>query len=207
MNFIETHLLEELIVFENFFEAHGFKRIEGQVFGLLSLTTRPLSSEEISKTLNLSQGAISLTLKSLSQFGAIVSTDSKIDKRKVHTAKEDAFAIISSVFRQKHQLSIEEFRAMIDRVLKETGPSEIRSKRLQSMVAACVIAETVIEFVTQLPKLYSGHYEKIAKQLPRALEVLTTGQEIAGNVTSNIKNIFKEGFKYFGEGQNDNRKQ
>ena len=102
--FIETDLIQEIVHFEDFFSRMGFKRIDGSIFGLLVLANRPLTSEEIEETLQLSQSAVSLSLKTLGQIGAIESRDSKSEsKAKHHFAKEDSLAIVASVFRKREE--------------------------------------------------------------------------------------------------------
>jgi len=65
-------LLTEISCFESFLNNIGFKRIDGAIYGLLVLSETPLTSDEIEKTLSLSQSAISLSLKTLTHFGEMV---------------------------------------------------------------------------------------------------------------------------------------
>ena len=60
--FIEPEIQKELPHFEMFFNRIGFKRIDGSVFGLLVLSKKALTSEEIEEALGLSQSAVSLSL-------------------------------------------------------------------------------------------------------------------------------------------------
>ena len=118
-DFIEPELLEEIPAFEEFLKRMGLKRIEGAVYGLLTLSNRPLSSEEIEQTLNLSQSAVSMALKTLTYYGAIESMrDTREKKGQIHQAKTDSVSIVSTVFKKREQEAIEEFKNMAMRSKK-----------------------------------------------------------------------------------------
>jgi DNA-binding transcriptional regulator GbsR (MarR family) len=193
---VEPELLEELPAFENFLNQIGFKRVEGSVYGLLVLSPVSLTSVEIEKTLGLSQPAVSNALKVLSHYGAVVSRDikkEKVDRRvKVHTVKEDSLSIVSSVFRKREQEIISEFKLVakkIDRISKESKvESDVRSKRLSSIISTCEIAESVMSFVVELTQSrLPNDYPQIVKQLPKTFQLLTSGVGPVTNITEQVK--------------------
>lgn len=205
---IEANLLKELPHFEMFFNRIGFKRIDGSVFGLLVLGSKPLTSEEIEEALNLSQSAVSLSLKTLTHFGAIETRDTREGKAKVHQAREDALQIVASVFRKREEEYIQDFKNMAQRVLEHSqGESSLaRRRRMQSIINTCEIAESVMNFVITLAhnksreghEHYAAQYDAMVKRLPKALDLIatTTGpladitHSLKENLTSAIKNNF-----------------
>ncbi|WP_372654268.1 GbsR/MarR family transcriptional regulator [Halobacteriovorax sp.] len=193
---IEQTLLDELPAFENFLNRIGFKRIEGSVYGLLVLSPSPLTSVEIENTLQLSQPAVSNALKVLTHYGAVVSRDSKredLDRRiKVHTVKEDSLSIVASVFRKREQETIQDFKQMAIRLEKISRDlsteNDPRNKRLKSIVSTCEIAESVISFVVELTKSkLPEEYPQVINQLPRTLQLLTSGVVPMANLTDQVK--------------------
>jgi len=195
-NFVEEELLAELPVFENFLNQIGFKRIEGSVYGLLVLSTRPLTSEEIEKTLKLSQPAVSNALKVLTHYGAIISRELKKEDKerrvKVHTVKEDSLSIVSSVFRKREQEVILEFKQMALRLekiaLATSKDGDPRTKRLKSIITTCEIAESVMSFVVELTQSkLPTEYPHILKQLPKTLHLLTSGVAPMANITDQVR--------------------
>lgn len=202
---IEPELLKELPHFEMFFSRIGFKRIDGSVYGLLVMARKPLTSEEIETTLNLSQSAVSLSLKTLTQFGAVESRDDRDNrdtKAKLHFAKEDSLSIVASVFRKREEEMVADFKRMAQRVLeKSSGPdNDHRKKRLQSIISTCEIAESVMNFVitiahNKIGDVQDAQYEALMKRIPKAIDLLATTAGPLSDLTVNIKDKFKNNFK------------
>ena len=203
--FIEQNLLKEIVHFEDFFSRMGFKRIDGSVFGLLALSKRPLTSEEIENTLKLSQSAISLSLKSLAQIGAIETRDSRDllndTKAKIHFAKEDSLGIVASVFRKREQEYVSEFKKMAQRVLSQSNVTENfeRQRRMTSIIHTCEIAEAVMHFVITVAKEkgtehFDHHYEAVVKKLPKTLELLALSAGPISEITHHFKENIKDNF-------------
>ncbi|MBY0414448.1 MAG: ArsR family transcriptional regulator [Bdellovibrionales bacterium] len=202
---VEPEILKELPNFEIFFSRIGFKRIDGSVFGLLVLAKKPLSSEEIEEVLNLSQSAVSLSLKTLTTFGAIETTgdrDNPGAKARLHYAKEDSLAIVASVFRKREEEIIADFKRMAQRVLDRSEGLEfsVRKRRMQSIITTCEIAESVMNFVITLAhnktgSEYSAQYENMVKRLPKALDLISSSTLPLAELTMNLKENFTEKFK------------
>lgn len=202
---VEPEILKELPSFEIFFSRIGFKRIDGIVFGLLVLAKKPLTSEEIEETLNLSQSAVSLSLKTLSHFGAIETTgdrDNRDTKARLHSAKEDSLAIVASVFRKREEEVVADFKRMAQRVLAHSESVEhvSRKRRMQSIITTCEIAESVMNFVITIAhnrtrSEYDAQYESMVKRLPKALDLLTQTAGPLADFTLNMKDNLTEKFK------------
>ncbi len=172
---IEQNLKDEIPHFEDFLNGIGFKRTDGAVFGLLVLAKRPLTSEEIAKELNLSQPAVSSSLKTLNLYGAIDTRDMKEGRAKTHSIREDSLSIVSSVFRKREQENIERFRIVAERCLEQLKDEEpARSRKLRSIMATCQIAEAVMNFVIGLSGRSSDvAYPHVVKALPKALDFIS----------------------------------
>jgi DNA-binding transcriptional regulator GbsR (MarR family) len=217
---IEPELLKELPHFEMFFSRIGFKRIDGSIFGLLVLAQAPLTSEDIEEILNLSQSAVSLSLKTLTHFGAIETRESRESrdnrdlkdnsKAKIHSAKEDSLSIVASVFRKREEEYVQDFKNMAQRVLDHTaassGSSEeslARKKRMQSIISTCEIAQSVMNFVITIAhnksretgEQYFAHYEAIVKRLPKALDLIASTAGPLSDITHSLKENFTSAFK------------
>lgn len=194
---IEPYLLEEIPAFENFLHNIGFKRNEGAIYGLLVLSNRPLSSEEIEKSLCLSQSAVSQALKKLTHFGAVETRESRVSEKRVkeHFAKEDSLAIVATVFRKREQEAIEEFKKMAARLLHKeeqqanvpNKENENRKRRLKSILSTCEIAESVINFVMSLVQIGKGPmYDEVVQNLPWALKLITQGTDSVSGIAQKM---------------------
>lgn len=198
-DFITEELMEEIVVFESFLDRIGFKRIDGSVFGLLVLSSRPLSSEEIERTLGLSQSAVSLSLKNLAHFGAIETRDARQKRLKLHSAKENSLSIVASVFRKREQESVLEFKEMAQRSLKKMAKdpeNSLRITRLQSILATCQLAEEVIAFVMNLAKIENQEvYRQIINRVPKTLNMMMKTAIPLGNATEKVAEKLTDKFK------------
>ncbi|MBC7429737.1 MAG: ArsR family transcriptional regulator [Bacteriovorax sp.] len=202
---VEPEILKELPSFEIFFSRIGFKRIDGSVFGLLVLAKKPLTSEEIEQTLNLSQSAVSLSLKTLTTFGAVETTgdrDNREARARLHSAKEDSLSIVASVFRKREEEVVADFKRMAQRVLERSESSEYvsRKRRMQSILTTCEIAESVMNFVITMAHSksrseYDAQYEAMVKRLPKALDIIASTAGPLADFTMNIKENLTEKFK------------
>ncbi len=206
---ISKEFLQELPVFETFLNRIGFKRIDGAIWGLLVLCERPLSSEEIEQYLGLSQSAVSISLKSLTHYGAVDFREDRDNKRvKLHFAKDDSLSIVATVFRRREQQHVEEFRIMTRRLLKksqeqDSSDNSARIKRLRSIIQTCDVAESVMKFVITLTQSeYTTGYQAVLSKLPRTLDVLVKSAGPIGQITEETKSYFsgklKEGLNKLG---------
>lgn len=199
---IDPAIINELHHFETFFERIGFKRIDGAVFGLLTLSPKPLSSEEIQNLLKLSQSAVSQSLKTLNHFGAIETRDSADRKFKIHQAKTDSLKIVASVFRKREQEMVHEFKQMAQRILeieKTHDPKllSLRAIRMKSIVKTCEMAEATINFVMHLASSKnSDEFQNIVEKFPKALNTLLEwkeNKELTKEISDEIKDKLRFG--------------
>ena len=137
---LPPELMAEIRHFESFFNRLGFKRMDGAIYGLLVLSTTPLSSQQIQQTLSLSQGAVSNSLKPLSLYGAVETLDGINSRCHLHQTTPDALNIVSSVFRKREQESVSSFKRVIQRIHANTPNDDqhaIRRERLTSIITTC----------------------------------------------------------------------
>ena len=205
MQVLENNLLSELPHFEEFFQEMGLKRIEGSIYGLLVLSSEPLSCEEIEKTLKLSQSACSQSLKRLTHFGAIDSRWPEGSRAKVHSAQEDTLSIVATVFRKREQAHIERFRQMSERLLKDKKLNLAVRDKLLSIQTTCEIAESVMNFVIHLAKTQKVRdYRYLTRILPRFFDLMIqipdrgdSFNHFKGQLTGIFRSGLKKSFSKF----------
>jgi len=74
------------------FEADGFTRIGGRLFGHLLLAERPLSLDEIADTLHVSKASVSTDARRLLEKGVVVRSGKPGDRRDYWQIAPDFFA-------------------------------------------------------------------------------------------------------------------
>ncbi len=148
---VDEELLNELPTFELFFKTFGFKRLHGRIWGLLVLSSRPLSSKEICNELSISQAAISTSLNELSEWGAIRSTFDSQHRSNLHSPVGNALSIVATVFRRREQVVFQQFRQTAERSLEfiknRYGERDPRVLTLRSIVTTCAIGEALMQLV------------------------------------------------------------
>jgi DNA-binding transcriptional regulator GbsR (MarR family) len=148
---VEPQLLEELPTFELFFKTFGFKRVHGRIWGLLVLSSQPLSSKEISGLLSLSQAATSTTLNELAEWGAIQSTFDSPRRCHLHSPVGNALSIVATVFRRREQVVFQQFKQAAERsqafITERHGERDPRVLTLRSIITTCDIAEALMQLV------------------------------------------------------------
>jgi hypothetical protein len=186
--------------YEAFLKAIGFKRTDGAIFGLLVLSAEPLSSEEIGKTLGLSQGAVSQGLKNLSHWGAVESRYSPERRAQLHGAVQDSLSIVATVFQKREKGAIENFRRVNelarDRFLAAgASPESPRIQRLNSYITTCEFGQVVMDFAIALSRVgvAQSQYSRVIRTLPRLLGAVVKGPKMMGGLHDEVMARVKGG--------------
>lgn len=74
------------------FEANGFPRIAGRIFGLLLVADEPLSLDDIAEKLEVSKASVSTDARRLAQHGIVELVSRTGDRRDYYRIGHDAFA-------------------------------------------------------------------------------------------------------------------
>ena len=77
----------------------------------------------------------------------------------------------------------------LEKISNEFSSNEApRTKRLRSIISTCEIAESVISFVVELTKSkVPEDYPQVIKQLPKTLQLLSSGVVPMANITDQVK--------------------
>ena len=124
-------------------EFWGFKRNMGRIWTVLYLSDRPLSAPELQQRLQLSAGAVSMTLKSLGQWRVIRRVWVQGDRRDYFEAEGNIWRMISRVFEERERREIldaidlleealDHARARADAAEGEEGRAEREEARFQA---------------------------------------------------------------------------
>lgn len=116
-------------------EFWGFKRNMGRVWTVLYLSPEPLSAEDLRAALELSSGAVSMTLAELSRWGVVRRVWIQGERKDFYTAEVQLWRMISRVFNEREKTevlaAIEAFEValkQLDRIRKTAGDPETRER-------------------------------------------------------------------------------
>jgi DNA-binding transcriptional regulator GbsR (MarR family) len=118
----------------NLMEFWGFKRAMGRVWGLLYLSPKPLPAAVIGDELQMSAGAVSMTLAELGKWAVVRRSWVPGDRRDFYEAETSIWKLVSRVVRERELALIREARdsfAAADRALSASaqGASPDEKKR------------------------------------------------------------------------------
>ena len=130
-------------------EFWGFKRNMGRVWSVLYLSPDPLSADDLRQVLQLSSGAVSMTLSELSRWGVVRKVWIQGERKDFYAAEVQLWRMISRVFNERER---SEIVAAID-AFEEALVSLERTKKTSTDAAVRARAELQHERITQLLKL------------------------------------------------------
>jgi DNA-binding transcriptional regulator GbsR (MarR family) len=87
-------------------EFWGFKRNMGRLWAILYLSERPLSAPEIQDRLQLSSGAVSMTLNELTRWGVVKKVWLQGERRDHYAAEGNFWKMISRVFNERERVEV-----------------------------------------------------------------------------------------------------
>jgi len=87
-------------------EFWGFKRNMGRLWSILYLSDRPHSAPEIQEKLQLSAGAVSMTLNELLRWGVVKKVWLQGERRDHYTAEGNFWKMISRVFKERERVEV-----------------------------------------------------------------------------------------------------
>jgi HTH-type transcriptional regulator, glycine betaine synthesis regulator len=87
-------------------EFWGFKRNMGRVWAVLYLSPEPLSADDLRNALQLSSGAVSMTLSELARWGVVRRVWIQGQRRDYYAAEVALWRMISRVFSERERAEI-----------------------------------------------------------------------------------------------------
>jgi DNA-binding transcriptional regulator GbsR (MarR family) len=84
----------------------GFKRNMGRLWATLYLSNRPLPATELCARLELSSGAVSMTVTELGAWGVVRKVAIEGDRRTHYEAEGDLWRMVSRVLEQRERVAI-----------------------------------------------------------------------------------------------------
>jgi DNA-binding transcriptional regulator GbsR (MarR family) len=87
-------------------EFWGFKRTMGRIWTVLYLSDEPLTAADLRDRLQISAGAVSMTVNELSRWGVVKRVWVKGDRRDFFTAEGNFWKMISRVLNERERVEI-----------------------------------------------------------------------------------------------------
>ena len=130
----------------------GFSKIMGQLYGLLYLSPKPLSLDEMSESLAISKGNASVNIRALERWSMVKAVWVKGDRKDYYEAETDFWKIVKGVLREREK---KEFDLALNSVSKLLQKSVDIQKAAKSPEAAFAIErlKKLEDFIQTMDKL------------------------------------------------------
>jgi len=113
----------------------GFKRNMGRVWTLLYLSNEPLTAHALRERLQLSAGAISMTLNELARWGVVRKVWRQGDRHDYYEAESSLWKMISRVLRERERAeivwAIEAFEDALATLKRRDDPAAVSRMSIQ----------------------------------------------------------------------------
>ena len=155
-------------IFADLAELFGNPKSYGQIYGLLFASEAPMSMEEISQRLDISQGSTSQGLRQLEAFGAVIKERNNGSRQALYTAKLEMKLLISGFLKE--------------RVIPRLESTESRIKALRSLVAAATLPASPSALRSMPSALAAARFrlDRVAKWHRSARTILPIARKILG---------------------------
>lgn len=130
----------------------GFSKIMGQLYGLLYLSPKALTLDEMSESLSISKGNASINIRALERWSMVKAVWVKGDRKDYYEAETDFWKIIKGVLREREK---KEFDLALDSVSKLLQKSIETHKAAKTAEAAFAIErlKKLEDFIQTMDKL------------------------------------------------------
>ena len=146
-------------------EFWGFKRNMGRVWAVLYLSPSPLTAQELRELLQLSAGAVSMTLGDLSRWGVVKKVWVQGDRRDHFAAETQLWRMVSRVFRERELAEIVAATEAFEQALTslearvEKGPEDDRRRaslqieRIRGLLSLATLGRKLLEGLLATAKM------------------------------------------------------
>lgn len=153
---VSTSTIEGLGRLAQFF---GFNKVMGQLYGVLLLSPRPLSLDELAERLDISKGSVSMNMQALERWGTVKEVWVRGDRRKYYEAETDLWKIIATVLEGRERREVEQALRVIGESIakleqaksemteEERALADLYLERIGSLYAFFRFAQQALEAV------------------------------------------------------------
>jgi DNA-binding transcriptional regulator GbsR (MarR family) len=132
-------------------EHWGFRKGLGRVWTVLFIAGGALSAGDIGEQLQMSAGAVSMSLTELQRWGVVRRVFRPGERKEFFEAETDFWRMISKVFDERERLLAESVRGRLERavaLLERAPPSSARATsidRINRLLAFVIVAQTTLD--------------------------------------------------------------
>ncbi len=152
--------------------AWGINRTMGQIHALLYISPRPLTADDLMHRLQISRGNVSMSLRSLEEWGVVQRLHYTGDRREHYRSVGDVWVLFHTIVQERKRREFDPMLRSLREFLNDAVPGEdagLAHYRTQ-LGELLAVLET-------LDSLFSRMLPRDPRDLPRVLEVQVEGLE------------------------------
>ena len=130
----------------------GFSKIMGQLYGLLYLSPKPLTLDEMSEGLSVSKGNVSINIRALERWNMVKTVWVKGDRKDYYEAEVDFWKIVKGVLREREKKEFDLALESVSRLLAASEQARKQSKNEETTFAVERLRR-LEEFIQSMDKL------------------------------------------------------
>lgn len=106
----------------------GFSKIMGQLYGLLYLSSKPMTLDDMSGSLSISKGNVSINMRNLLRWNMVKQVWVKGDRKDYYEAETDFWKIIRGVLQEREKKEFSQALSSIGGLRQKTKDLKKSSK-------------------------------------------------------------------------------
>lgn len=132
-------------------EHWGFRRVLGRIWTVLFIAGGALSAAEIGERLQVSSGAMSMSLTELQRWGVVRRVWKPGERKEFFEAETDFWKMISKVFSERERLIAESVRERLERAsellesLPQTDETKFSLDRVERLLSFVLVAQAALD--------------------------------------------------------------
>lgn len=113
----------------------GFSKIMGQLYGLLYLSPKPLTLDEMAENLSISKGNVSINIRALERWNMVRRVWVKGDRKDFYEAETDFWKIIRGVLKEREKKEFDQALGAIGGLRKRSEEIHKKAKSAETAFA------------------------------------------------------------------------
>jgi DNA-binding transcriptional regulator GbsR (MarR family) len=113
----------------------GFSKIMGQLYGLLYLSPKPRTLDEMSESLSISKGNVSINIRALERWNMVKSVWIKGDRKDYYEAETDFWRIVKGVLREREKKEFDLALESVSKLLTKSVEAQKTTKTVENAFA------------------------------------------------------------------------
>ncbi|MBM3459569.1 MAG: MarR family transcriptional regulator [Armatimonadetes bacterium] len=150
--------------------AWGINRTMGQIHALLYISPSPLTADALMQRLQVSRGNVSMSLRSLEEWGVVQRLTFTGDRRVYYRSVGDVWVLFHTVIQERKRREFDPMLHSLREFMSDAGDAALLAHYRDRVGALLTVLET-------LNGLFERLLPRDPHELPRMLEVQVEGLE------------------------------